>query len=339
MTTIKFLQIHISRQLIILFSIISCCISSTALAQKKNKAGKSGSAAITVDLKKEINQKDSYKTFLEGMPGGADSGIVRIPFEYKQSALYHRYTLDVIDSVIGILQSKPAITLSIDGYAHIDEGTDTICKWLSYNRALFVRDYVLGRGIDSSRILEVIAYGNTRPFYKGADNKGMILNCRAELRLNYPKPIVKLVVPDTDEDGLIDTEDKCPLEFGIKENGGCPNKNVVLVPFETQQAILQSMTYQVLDSVISILKQNPSFTISIEGHAYKEEGTVSICNFIAKERAEIVKNYLYSRMIPLSRIDTVKSWGIEHPLNAGKNSQEVFLNSRVEISFNRHQSL
>lgn len=327
---------NIPRQLIILLFVINCYPVNNCFAQKKAR-GSSDAAAIAAEKnQKEINQKDSYKTFLEGLPGGLDSTIVRIPFEFKQSALYHHFTLEVIDSVISILLVKKDLTLSIDGYAHIDEGTDTICWWLSYNRALFVRDYVLGRGVDSSRIFEINAYGNKRPFYKGTDKKGKIVNCRAELRINYPKPVVKVVIPDTDEDGLVDTEDKCPLEYGYKENGGCPNKDIIIVPFETQQSSLQSMTYQVLDSVINILRQNPGYTLSIEGHAYKDEGVISVCNYLAKERAETVKSYLISRLIAANRIDAVKSWGPQRPLNAGKNSQDIFLNSRVEISFNKH---
>jgi outer membrane protein OmpA-like peptidoglycan-associated protein len=104
------------------------------------------------------NYKDTavkHKTPLISTAYYRDTTLVLIPFDYKQSALYHPYTYEVIDSVVTMLLKKNDVTLSIDGYAHPDEGNDTICKYLALNRALFVRDYVLGRGVDSSRIILV----------------------------------------------------------------------------------------------------------------------------------------------------------------------------------------
>ena len=264
-----------------------------------------------------------------------DTALVVIPFEYKQSTLYHSYTYEVIDSVISLMFKIPGITISIAGFAHLDEGTDTICKWLSIDRAMFIRDYIIGRGIDSSRILYVIAYGRTRPFYKGTDKKGKLLNCRAEITMHYPKPPVKPEIQDRDGDGIEDSQDNCPDEYGYIENKGCPDSAIV-VPFDTQQSSLYDLTYQVLDSVVSILKDNPSLTITIEGHAYKEEGIRSFCEELAKQRSNIVKAYLLSRFIAANRIDAIKNFGTMRPLNAGRNPQEVLNNCRAAIILNRH---
>jgi outer membrane protein OmpA-like peptidoglycan-associated protein len=261
---------------------------------------------------------------------------VSIPFEYKQSALYHPFTLEVIDSVINILLRKDSVTLSIDGYAHKDEGSDTICYFLSLNRALFIRDYVLGRGVDSTRIISLIGFGNTKPFYRKMSTDKVNYNCRVEIMLNHPIPLTKDDIPDRDKDGLADYDDKCPDEYGEKILDGCPNKDLVIVPFESQQSFLHGLGYKVLDSVVSVLGQNPGYTISIEGHAYKEEGPNPVCQTLARERAEIVKNYLLSRMISSSRIQAVKSAGASRPINAGTNNQEIMRNSRTEIILTRN---
>ena len=267
-----------------------------------------------------------------------DTGTIVIPFEYKQSAIYHANTLEVVDSIVNILVRNKEIKISINGYAHLDEGRDSICYYLSLNRALFIRDYIIGRGIDSSRIKQVVAYGNTRPFYKGTDKKGNILNCRAEIKFNYPEPPKKPEIIDTDKDGIPDSEDGCPDQYGYKENNGCPEKDVVKIPFPFQQNMLEAEAYQVLDSVIQVLKQNPTYTISIEGHADKEEGIQQVVEGLGKDRAELIKSYLLSRYVGAVRIASIRYMGSTRPLNAGSSFQEMLFNARTEIRFIKNSS-
>lgn len=265
-----------------------------------------------------------------------DKDTVLIRFDYKQSALYHTFTFDVLDSVINILKKNKAVTISIDGYAYRDEGNDTICYYLSLNRALFIQTYIMGRGVDSSQVISVVGHGRSKPLYKGVDKDGFKINCRAEITLNYPPKPVKVIISDRDGDGIADAADKCPDDYGYADKEGCPNTGFVVVPFEPQQSNLFTGSYKVLDSVIDILSQNPALNISIEGHAYKTEGISSVCNRLATDRAIIVKNYFLSRRIDISRIGSVKSSGSNRPLNAGNNPQEVLLNSRTEIYFSSH---
>jgi outer membrane protein OmpA-like peptidoglycan-associated protein len=261
--------------------------------------------------------------------------MVIIPFEYKQSALYHPFTFKAIDSVIAILLENDSVTLSIEGYAHVDEGIDSICYYLSLNRALVIRDYILGRGVDSSRILSLKGFGNVRSAKRKANNHSVEFNCRTEILMNYPIPPPPLVIADNDEDGITNTEDKCPDEYGERVNNGCPNRDAIIVPFEIQQSSLFSMTYRVLDSVVSILLANPSINISIEGYACKKEGVETLCERLAKERADITRRYLLTRHIAASRILSVASFGNLRPLNACRNPREIARNLRAEIYFIR----
>lgn len=262
-------------------------------------------------------------------PKQADTVIIR--FDYKQSALFHSFTFEVLDSVINILLRDTAVKLSIDGYAFEDEGSDTICYFLSLNRAIFIQTYVIGRGIDSFRISAINAYGRKHQKFTNTDKNGFLINCRAELRLSYPPPPKDPEYFDRDEDGIPDGKDKCPEVFGYKENEGCPDRGAVLVPFAITESALYTMTYYVLDSVIAVLRQNPAFKIFIGGHAHASEGILSVCENLAVERAEIVRQYLLSRQISPSRIVATKSYGISRPLNPAKNPKQVLKNIRAEI--------
>ena len=258
-----------------------------------------------------------------------DTVIIR--FDYKQSALFHSFTFEVLDSIINILLHDTAVKLSIDGYAYKDEGTDSICYFLSLNRAIFIQTYVIGRGVDSLRITTINAFGRRHQKFTNTDKNGFLINCRAELRLIYPPPPKDPEFFDRDEDGIADSKDKCPDVFGYKENGGCPDKGAVLVPFAINESALYFMTYSVLDSVIAVLKENPTFKISISGHAHLAEGAYSVCQKLAAERAYIVKQYLVSRQINPSRIMGLKSYGISRPLNPAKNPKQILKNIRAEI--------
>ena len=260
-----------------------------------------------------------------------DSSIILVPFEYKQSTLYHAFTFEVIDSVVNLLLKNNAITLTINGYAHPDEGSDTICKYLSLNRALFVRDYILGRGVADARIVLVQGMGKTKSVNSNVNKNGRALNCRAELQLNYPPPPKPVVIADVDEDGIADANDNCVNEYGYKENNGCPDKNMIFIPFENQQAWLSPLTYKMLDSVVVVLKNNLALKIVIQGHAYKTEGIISYCQSLAIDRAAIVKKYLCSRNIAANRIVAVQNFGAMRPCNAGRTPQEISLNARVQI--------
>lgn len=275
----------------------------------------------------------SFNTQPDTYPPGNKKDSVVIPFEYKQSALYQQYTMYVLDSVIDILLKKDSVTLTIEGYAHQDEGNDTITKYLSLNRALFIRSYVYGRGIDSSRVLTVIAHGKTRQLYRGTKNMGLG-NCRAVITLNYPPPGKPYF--DRDGDNISDSLDVCPDVFGEFEREGCPD-SAIIVPFETEQTSLHMLTYKVLDSVIVLLKNNPSYTIAIEGHSFATEGTNTLCERLAKDRAHMVKGYLVSRFIPASRIDAITVVGTRKPITAARNPQEILRNIRAQIYLNKHE--
>jgi outer membrane protein OmpA-like peptidoglycan-associated protein len=263
-----------------------------------------------------------------------DSGLILVPFEFKRSALYDKNTFEVIDSVVNLLFKDEGVTLSILGYAHIDEGSDTICKYLASNRAGFVRDYILGRGIDESRLLMVKGVGKTITVNNSRNKYGHPVNCKVELKVNYPEPPPPIIY-DRDEDGIADSIDACADKFGYRASNGCPDTGMVIVPFINQQSYLSSFTYNSLDSIVAALNQDTLYTISIQGHAFMKEGVPKFCENLAMERAEIVKQYLVSRHINPSRITSVISFGSSRPLNAGKNPQAILQNARVQIFFKK----
>ena len=259
-----------------------------------------------------------------------DSGLILIPFEYRQSALYYPKTFKVIDSVINLLYKDKGITLSVFGYAHFEEGNDSINKYLALDRALFVRDYILGRGVNEDRLLLIKGMGATKSGNSDVDKNGRSQITRAELIVNYPPPPPPIIY-DRDEDGVADSTDACVDIFGYAEKEGCPDTGAIMIPFETNGAWLASKSYTALNNVVKILQDNPSFNLRIEGHAYKTEAINTVCKSLSADRAFMVKQYFLSRNIASARITTVESFGNRRPINTGKNYEQILLNIRAQV--------
>ena len=288
---------------------------------------------FNISAKRE--RKSSGSFLRDSLPKTRDVTVI-IPFEYKQSSINYTGTFELMDSVAAILQMDDSIKFTINGYSYFDEGNDTICHWLSLNRALAVKLYIAGRGVDSLRIDDVQALGKQRSIQRKKLKDTVGYNCTAEITIHYPIPPPPDLGLDIDEDGIPDKQDSCKDEYGYQVFNGCPDRNAIIVPFEPQQFSLISGTYQVLDSVVSLLLKEPSLTIRIEGHAYKKEAVETVCERLAKERADIVKRYLLTRQVDLSRIDNISSFSSNRPLNAGRNSWERSRNSRAEIYLVHH---
>ena len=99
------------------------------------------------------------------------------------SAKLQKSSYKGLNDVVKILQDNPDMKLSIEG--HTDNvGSDDKNQVLSENRANTVKDYVVSKGIDASRITSS-GFGETKPL---ADNKtaaGRQQNRRSELILSY----------------------------------------------------------------------------------------------------------------------------------------------------------
>ena len=115
-----------------------------------------------------------------------------VPFGMQESSLT-TMTYYVLDSIVRILKENPAITISIDGHANLAEGAYSFCMKLAEERASIVKNYLVSRMVNTSRILEVRSSGISKPVNAAKTPLQVLKNARAEIWLNgIPKP-----VPDT----------------------------------------------------------------------------------------------------------------------------------------------
>lgn len=167
---------------------------------------------------------------------------------------------------------------------------------------------------------------------------------------------------DTDGDGLVDKDDKCPKEAGLPENEGCPveetnnslgndaepimevesdvkakKENSSIPPPPTSiyfnvndsKLILSYRNNNRIKVIADYLKLSPSAKISVEGHA-SSDGTSELNMNLSSNRASMIKKALIDMGVKESSI-TTKSYGEDKPVESNSTAQGRNNNRRVEL--------
>ena len=153
-----------------------------------------------------------------------------------------------------------------------------------------------------------------------------------------PKP-----EPDTDGDGVIDKEDKCPAEAGTKENNGCPviKKDVIEkinyaarnIFFARGSEKLSETSYKALDEVVTILNNDPSLRLVIDG--YTDNTGKPVTNLeLSQKRADAIKKYLTDKGIATRRLSAM-GHGSDKPVADNSTEAGRTQNRRVELKLEK----
>ncbi len=151
-------------------------------------------------------------------------------------------------------------------------------------------------------------------------------------------------IPDTDGDGVNDEEDKCINEKGPASNFGCPviseeiikrvNLAAKNVFFATASDKLLKQSNKRLDDVVTILNENPTYKVQIDGHTDaqgKDEYNLDLSN----RRAASVKAYLASKGIAEGRLSST-GYGETKPVADNTKAAGRAQNRRVEMTLSNY---
>lgn len=151
-------------------------------------------------------------------------------------------------------------------------------------------------------------------------------------------------IPDTDGDGVNDEEDKCINEKGPASNFGCPviseeivkrvNRAAQNIFFSTGSSKLLAKSFSKLNDVVSILKENPSYKVNIDGHT-DNTGKADKNQTLSEQRAASVKTYLVSKGIDESRLASA-GYGQDKPVADNKTAAGRAKNRRVEMTLRNY---
>jgi outer membrane protein OmpA-like peptidoglycan-associated protein len=152
-----------------------------------------------------------------------------------------------------------------------------------------------------------------------------------------------LYCPDRDKDQVMDNVDRCPDVAGPMDNWGCPSYKKLVVKqdklelkerlyFAWNQAVLQEVSFPVLDEVVQALNDNKSFRVQIEGHTSAEGGN-DHNQTLSENRAGAVLDYLVAHGIGKERLVS-KGFASSVPADTNATAAGREANRRVEFVVN-----
>lgn len=161
---------------IVLSALVVCCLVYSAGCASRGRRARRDSDMIGLG--------DPLYGPLDGRPDMlniiSSVEFENVLFEYDRAQIGPQER-DKIEAVADYLKRNPGTAVIIEG--HCDErGSREYNMALGERRALAVRAYMIGLGIDGSRI-QTVSYGKEKPLAFGHDEASWRLNRRAEFIL------------------------------------------------------------------------------------------------------------------------------------------------------------
>ncbi len=145
---------------------------------------------------------------------------------------------------------------------------------------------------------------------------------------------------DTDRDGVADYLDKCPVTAGTLENQSCPEvkKEVKMlfqkalqgIKFETGKSIIKPVSYPILDAVVKVMNENPTYKLIIGGHT-DNVGSETLNITLSQNRADAVAVYLIEKGVSPTRV-AATGYSFNKPVDDNSTVAGRARNRRVELS-------
>jgi outer membrane protein OmpA-like peptidoglycan-associated protein len=133
---------------------------------------------------------------------------------------------------------------------------------------------------------------------------------------------------DFDGDGIPNETDQCsdtPTGAVVNATGCWTLKNA----FASGKSLIQPSAHSQLETVVKIMKNNPSLRIEIQGHT-DNMGSPSVNQRLSEKRALAVLRYLVKHGVELDRLQSV-GYGPNHPIASNDSAKGRKLNRRVEL--------
>ncbi|MCF8254201.1 MAG: OmpA family protein [Bacteroidia bacterium] len=145
--------------------------------------------------------------------------------------------------------------------------------------------------------------------------------------------------PDTDKDGIFDDLDRCINLVGVPENQGCPEikketkqlfeKALQGIQFETGKAKIKSVSFPILNAIVKVMKENPTYVLFIGGHT-DNIGEDEMNMTLSQDRATEVSKYLITHGVDPLRVNA-KGYGETSPVDTNDSVNGRTRNRRVEF--------
>jgi outer membrane protein OmpA-like peptidoglycan-associated protein len=145
-----------------------------------------------------------------------------------------------------------------------------------------------------------------------------------------PAPVI-LKESDSDNDGVVDSNDQCPdTPKGYKvDPKGCPRNVTLHLNFASNSSVLPASADKDVNALTEFMNENPAATITIIGHT-DSTGQKAKNQTLSENRAQALGTRLVQNGIAANRIKT-SGKGISEPISSNKKPAGRAQNRRIEI--------
>jgi outer membrane protein OmpA-like peptidoglycan-associated protein len=250
-----------------------------------------------------------------------------IHFDFNRSEI----TPETARQLDSMLQNKkaPITWMKLEG--HCDQiGSHAYNDSLSLQRVVAVKNYLLGKGITTAQITELVGLGKRKLLTKNSDEGSRAMNRRVELEI-LRTPVDNSI--EKKEEPKNESLTKLVTDTAVKKGSKIVLKNL---NFQGGRHFLLDESMPVLEELLQIMKDNPTLVIEIQGHVCctTEPDGIDLDNDIPNlsvQRARTVYEYLVDHGIPASRLSYRGFGSTQKIYPFEKDEFERTQNRRVEI--------
>jgi len=192
--------------------------------------------------------------------------------------------------------------------------------------ATYIHDQLVDKGVPEDIII-VEQRGGLDNLYTRATQEGRDKNYRAMVSMYIEKD----KNADSDNDGVIDSKDKCkftPAGHPVNSDG-CSEILYLTIFYNVNSSVIQDISSTKLKKVIDFMKKYQYYNALLYGHA-SSEGTNLANQILSEKRALSVRNYLIDQGIDSSRLSVYGKAAAE-PIAPNVTEKGKSQNRRVEI--------
>jgi outer membrane protein OmpA-like peptidoglycan-associated protein len=262
----------------------------------------------------------------------AASGLEKVPVEAVEAIRFHNWVHRRTDDLPHIEHVVEADMLMTDGsemhvLMNADFGTiegRTELGDFFLKDPLTVRHLVFNRIEEPEEAIEVIEQPEVPVVVE--PEEPVFLEPEEPVLVEPEEPAS---LPDSDGDGVLDSDDHCPdTPLGAPVNGtGC--WTIKGINFDYNKWKIKRQYYDVLNESGKVLYLNPKMTIEIQGHT-DEIASEEYNQMLSEKRAMAAKAYFVYRGIEGDRIST-RGFGETRPIASNDTPEERAKNRRIEI--------
>ena len=271
----------------------------------------------------------------EAIPVGYDIVLYNVKFGPNKTSIHNADANKDLQELYKALSTHQDIQVQLNGYTD-KSGDYSKNVALSKNRAKFVYDYLIKKGISSDR-LSYNGYGPKKYLYSNKSKSGRAGNRRIEVKIVKKKVHTGDKIVDENNYATIDAEQKHKDEAVSKPKIANDIKTfekgmaIVLdkVVFEPNMTNISDPNSKDLLDLVEKLKFNKNLVIEVAGHT-DASGIKEKNDSLSNARAESVYNYLVEKGVSKKQL-SFKGYGPSKPIATNKYRWGRDLNRRIEV--------